>query len=231
MHVVLDGNVRMLALQELQFNDAPCLIAVDDENYTYNNRVNRLSTIQEHLMIKRAVERGVTPSRLSESLSVDVEHIMRKLNLLDGICSEAVRLLRDKQFSVKLSPVLRKMKSIRQVECVELMVATDNITVAYANALLVATSANMLINNEKPKKVKGISPEQMSAMEREMLNVEKQFKILEHSYGQDVLNLVLVKGYLTRLIDREEVARFLTRNHPDLFHEFTSIANTTSLDK
>ena len=110
MHLLLDGHIRMFALQELGFSSALCLIAKDDESYTYNNRINRLSTIQEHFMIRRAVERGVTPERLAKSLELDIEHITKKINLLDGICAEAVRLLKDKHFSANLSPVLRKMK-------------------------------------------------------------------------------------------------------------------------
>ena len=34
-HLLLDGHIRMFALQELGFVDAPCLIATDDESYTY----------------------------------------------------------------------------------------------------------------------------------------------------------------------------------------------------
>ncbi len=182
MHLLLDGHIRMFALQELGFTDAPCLVATDDESYTYNNRVNRLSTIQEHFMIRRAVDRGVTPARLAKSLELDLEHITKKINLLDGICSEAVRILRDQQFSANLSPVLRKMKPTRQVECVELMVATNNITVAYAQALLAATASSMLIDADKPKKIKGVTAEQMAKMEREMANLEGQFKLVEQSY-------------------------------------------------
>lgn len=231
MHLLLDGHIRMMALQELGYQDAPCLMAVDDETYTYNNRINRLSTIQEHFMIRRAVERGVTPARLSSSLDIDVEHVMKKLNLLEGICVEAVRLLKDKHFSANLSPVLRKMKPTRQVECVELMVATNNVTVAYANALLAATSATMLVNEGKPKKIRGVTPEQMAIMEREMSNVENQFKLLEQSYGQDILNLVLARGYLAKLIGNEAVIRFLSQKHEDFLSEFSNIVNTTSLDK
>lgn len=33
MHLLLDGHIRMYALQELGFTDAPCLIAKDDESY------------------------------------------------------------------------------------------------------------------------------------------------------------------------------------------------------
>jgi ParB-like chromosome segregation protein Spo0J len=231
MHLLLDGHIRMFALQELGFTDAPCLVATDDESYTYNNRVNRLSTIQEHFMIRRAVDRGVTPARLAKSLELDLEHITKKINLLDGICSEAVRILRDQQFSANLSPVLRKMKPTRQVECVELMVATNNITVAYAQALLAATASNMLIDADKPKKIKGVTAEQMAKMEREMANLEGQFKLVEQSYGQDVLNLVLARGYLAKLMDNEAVIRFLSQNQPDVLSEFAALVQTVSLDK
>jgi hypothetical protein len=40
-------------------------------------------------MIRRAVERGVTPEKLAKALNVDISHIHKKLNLLDGICPEA----------------------------------------------------------------------------------------------------------------------------------------------
>jgi ParB-like chromosome segregation protein Spo0J len=231
MHLLLDGHIRMFALRELGFTDAPCLVATDDESYTYNNRVNRLSTIQEHFMIRRAVDRGVTPARLAKSLELDLEHITKKINLLDGICSEAVRILRDQQFSANLSPVLRKMKPTRQVECVELMVATNNITVAYAQALLAATASNMLVDADKPKKIKGVTAEQMAKMEREMANLEGQFKLVEQSYGQDVLNLVLARGYLAKLMDNEAVIRFLSQNQPDVLSEFAALVQTVSLDK
>ncbi len=231
MHLLLDGHIRLIALRELGFTDAPCLIAKDDESYTYNNRINRLSTIQEHFMIRRAVDRGVTPARLAKSLELDLEHISKKINLLDGICAEAVRLLRDKHFSANLSPVLRKLKPTRQVECVELMVATNNITVAYAQALLAATPSNMLVNERAQKKVKGVTADQMAKMEREMTNLEGQFKLVEQSYGQDVLNLVLAKGYLTKLLDNEAVIRYLSQNTPDILREFSGIVEAASLEK
>ena len=54
-HILLDGHTRLVALKQLGFDKAPCLVATDDESYTYNNRINRLSSIQEHLMVRRAV--------------------------------------------------------------------------------------------------------------------------------------------------------------------------------
>ena len=154
-HMLLDGHIRLIALRDIGYAEAPCLVATDDEGYTYNNRINRLSTIQEHYMIRRAIERGVSPERLAKVLSVDVSSIIKKMNLLDGVCPEATELLKDRQFSPEISRVLRKMNPTRQMECVELMVSANNLTVPYAEAMLVATPADLLVDGKKPQKLTG----------------------------------------------------------------------------
>ena len=229
-HVLLDGHVRLLALQQLGFADAPCLVATDDETYTYNNRINRLSTIQEHFMIRRAIERGVPLARLAKALNVDVSHVVKKMNLLDGVCAEAIELLKDHQFSANMGAVLRKLKPTRQVECAELMASANNVTVAYAQALVAATPVNLLVSETKPRKMAGVTAEQMARMEREMGNLQGRFKLVEQSYGQDVLHLVLAKGYLGKLLGNEAVVRFLSQRQPDVLVEFESIVQTVTLD-
>ena len=229
-HILLDGHMRLLALRQLGYADAPCLIATDDESYTYNNRINRISSIQEHHMLRRAVERGVTPERLAKALNVDVSHIHKKVNLLDGICPEAVEMLKDLHFAANLGSVLRKMKPTRQVECIELMLTANNMTVAYAEALLAATPPPLLVGEIKPRKLRGVTADQMAKMEREMGNLQGQLKLVEKSYGQDVLLLVLARGYLAKLIDNKAVFRFLSQRQPDVLAEFESIVQTVTLD-
>ena len=229
-HVLLDGHMRLLALQQLGYADAPCLVATDDESYTYNNRINRISSIQEHHMLRRAVERGVTPNRLAKALNVDVSHIHKKVNLLDGICPEAVEMLKDLHFAANLGSVLRKMKPTRQVECIELMLTANNMTVAYAEALLAATPPPLLVGETKPRKLRGVTADQMAKMEREMGNLQGQLKLVEKSYGQDVLLLVLARGYLAKLIDNKAVFRFLSQRQPDVLAEFENIVQTVTLD-
>lgn len=230
-YILLDGHARLVALKQLGFDKVLCLVATDDESYTYNNRINRLSSVQEHVMIRRAVARGVSPQKLAKALDVDVSHIHKKLNLLDGICPETTELLRDQNFSPNLGAVLRKLKPTRQVECVELMLSANNLTVAYAQALLTATHSNMVVGETKPKKLTGVTADQMAKMEREMGNIQEQFRLAEQSYGQDILNLVLAKGYLAKLMANETVLRHLTKNHPDVLNEFDNIVRIVTLDK
>ena len=230
-YILLDGHIRLIALQELGYSELPCLVALDDEGYTYNNRINRLSTIQEHHMIRRAIDRGVTPERLAKALSVDPRTIEIKAALLKGICPEAVELLKDRQFPADLSRVLRKMKPTRQIECVELMVAANTVTINYGEALLAATPSELLVEGKKPKRLTGLSAEQMAKMEREMSNLQERYKMVEQTYGQDILNLVLAKGYLAKLLDNQSVSRYLQRNRPEYLVEFESIVKTVSLDQ
>ena len=230
-HLLLDGHIRLIALTELGFTEAPCLVATDDEAYTYNSRINRLSTIHEHFMIRRAIERGLSMERLAKALSVDVSHIIKKMTLLDGICPEAADLLKDRQFSAEISRVIRKMKPTRQVECVELMVSANNITVSYAEALLVATPTEMLVDGKKPQKLTGVTQEQMSRMEREMANLQGQYKLVEQTYAEDVLNLVLARGYLAKLLDNKSVVRYIKQRRPEVLEQFEVIVETTSLDQ
>ncbi|MDM0110306.1 plasmid partitioning protein RepB C-terminal domain-containing protein [Variovorax sp. J22R24] len=73
-------------------------MALADEAYAYNNRINRISAVQEHYMIRRALDRGVPPERLAKALCVHEKHIRAKSTLLDGICSEAIEILSDGSF-------------------------------------------------------------------------------------------------------------------------------------
>lgn len=231
LYILLDGHLRLIALQQLNCTDACCLISTDDESYTYNTRVSRLSTIQEHYMIRRAIERGVSPQRLAKALSVDESQISKKLNLLQGICPEAAELLTDRQFSPEISRVLRKMKPTRQVECVELMTSANNLTIAYAEAMLVATPTSMLVEGKKPQRMSGVSQEQISKMEREMGNLQLQYKTVEQTYGQDVLHLVLAKGYLAKLLENKAISNYLRNRQPEVYSEFESIVQTVSIDQ
>lgn len=230
LYMLLDGHLRLLTARELGWNSVACLCARDDEGYTYNKRVNRLSTVQEHYMILRALERGVPEDRLARALDLDILSIRRKRDLLDGICPEAVDLLKEAHFHHEMVRHLRKMKPARQVECAELMVSVNNFSATYAAALLAATPPAQLVEPEKPKKMLGLTIEQMARMEQEMSLVQSRFKAVEQSYNRNVMNMVLARGYIAKLLANEAVASWLRRHQPEVHDEFRAIVAAASLD-
>lgn len=227
--ILLDGHQRIEALKELGETKVTCLVSTDDETFTYNKHINRLSTVQEHRMIVKAVERGVPEEKIAQALNVNVASIVHKKNLLDGICEEAAELLKDKIVAGGVFSILRKMVPFRQIECATLMNDSNVYSVPYASALLAATPKSKLTNPEKPKKIKGLDEEQMGRMESEMASLEREFRLIEDTYSQDVMNLTLAKGYLGTLLENSKIVRYLAQNHPEILSQFQKISEMTSL--
>ncbi len=223
-YLLLDGHLRIEVLKDLGIADATCLVSTDDEAFTFNRRVNRLAIIQEHRMILKAIERGASEERIAKSLHIDVKTLQHKKRLLSGICSEAVELLKDRHVPVAVFWVLRRMIPIRQIEAAELMIAINKFTSSYGRSLLAATPQDQLIEKPKSKVVKGLTPEQMSLMERESANLDREFKMAEQSYGTDHLDLVLAKGYLAKLLGNARVVRYLAQHHQEILSEFQKVA-------
>lgn len=228
-YLLLDGHLRIDVLKDMGCNDVTCLISTDDEAYTYNKRVNRLAMIQEHRMIVKAVERGVPEDRIAKALNVDVQNIVRKRRLLEGICPEVADILKDKHIAINTFTEIKKMLPLRQIEAAELMVAMNKFTTNYAKSLVAATPQTQLVEQDKPKHVKGLSEEQIAMMERESVSLQREFRIAEKSYGADHLDLVLTNGYIAKLLSNARVVRYLAQHHQDILTEFQKLADTEAV--
>ena len=224
MYLLLDGHLRVEILKDMDETEVACLISTDDEAYTYNKRVNRIAIVQEHKMILKAVERGVSEERIAKTLNVDLKTIRQKVRLLDGICPEVVEILKDKHVPINTFRILKKMATLRQIEAAELMVAMNKYALSYAESLLAATPQAQLAESHKPKALRGLTEDQMALMERESANLDREFKIAEQSYGTDHLDLVLASGYLAKLLNNARVVRYLAQHQPEILAEFQRIA-------
>lgn len=226
--ILLDGHVRLHVLKEMDEETVTCLVATDDESFTYNKRISRLATIQEHKMILRAIERGVPEARIAAALNVDVALIRRKRTLLNGICPEAAELLKDKHCPVNSFRCLRKMKPLRQIQAAELMIAANNYTVAYSEAILAATDAHDLVDPATRADALGVTREQAERMKAEMAGLQKNIKLIEGTLGPDHLRLVVAGRYVERLLTNERINRYLEKNHGDILGEFGRIVAALS---
>ena len=223
-YLIMDGHLRYHALRELGMTEADCIVSHDDESFTYNNKINRVSPIQEHAMIMKAIKNGVSPERIAATLKLKVDRVRETMNLLNGVHPEAVEIMKDKQITRSAIRLFRKVTSLRQIEIAEIMVSANNFTHAYAEALVMGTSKDQLTDPDKPKQIKGLSAEDLARLEQEMKAVEPNFKAVEQSYGKNMFNLTLAKAYVKKLLLNVKVVRFLTSKHPDIFSEFEAVA-------
>ena len=229
-YLVLDGHLRIEALKEIERTTASCLITTDDESFTYNRHVNRLSSVQEHYMIVRAIESGVPKERIAQALGIHVRSLHRKQILLKGVCAEAIEILQEARFSEQLSVVLRRMKPLRQIEVAELMVAMNNFASSYARALLFATPPGQLVRSKRKASSHGLTAQQREKMEREMESLSRDIKVVEEHYGTNMLRLVVANGYIGRLLENAAIAGYLQRHHAEINEQLRSLQDSIDSD-
>lgn len=232
VYFIVDGHLRVEALRDIGQSVVECLISTDDEAFTYNKRVNRLSPPQEHRMIVRAIERGVSEARLAEALGINVSGIQRRARLMDGISDEAAEMLRDAPCSFAVFDVLRKMAPLRQREAAELMVGHNNFGKPFAMALLAATPDNQVAGRRRRRKdteSSAVTREQAARLERELAGLQVQIKAVEETYGLDNLHLTVARAYLSKLLGNAQIVRWLAQYKPEYLSEFQRITELSSI--
>jgi hypothetical protein len=230
-YFLLDGQLRVEALKDLGITEVECIISTDDETYTYNKKVNRIVPVQEHRMIMRAVQRGVSEAQIAEALGWEITSVRRRSRMLDGVCGEATELLKDSPCAMSVFDSLRGMVPLRQVEAAELMLGQSNFSAGFARALLAATPENQLAErkNTKQNGSSTVTSEQIARMERELVNLQSQIKSFEETYGVDNLHLTVAKGYIGKLLSNARVVRWLSQNRHEYLGEFQAIAEIQSI--
>lgn len=226
---VLDGHIRLAALKELGVTEALCLVSTDDEAYTYNKRVNRLSVVQEHRMIVRAYERGASVQRLAAALDISESAIRGRFRMLDGICDEAIRLLADKPAGRTMFSALRKMNHFRQIDVARTMIGLENYSVKLADAMLQATPTDQLAADTRPKIQRTGSTETTQRLQRELSTVQADTKLLEESYADTTLQLAIIKAHIKSLLDNARVVRWLAQFHRDYLSQLQLVADIKQL--
>jgi hypothetical protein len=231
-YLLLDGHLRLEALRDLGIETVECLVATEEETYTYNKRVNRLPPIQEHRMVARSIERGVPATAIAEALGMEVGSVQRRFRLLNGICPDAVEMLKDTNCPMKVFDILRRMSSIRQIEAADFMLGQNNFTPMFAQAILAATPEDQFAaayRKAKPQDGPGPTRQQIERMERELAALQTQVKAVEETYGLHNLHLTVAKGYIARLLANARVLRWLSQHHHEYLTEFQKIAEIETL--
>ncbi|WP_198173747.1 plasmid partitioning protein RepB C-terminal domain-containing protein [Lysobacter soli] len=229
-YYLLDGQMRLEALKDLGATEVECLVSMDDEAYTYNKRINRLSVVQEHRMIVMAVERGAPEEEIAVALNLSANTIRSRFRLLDGLCAEAVALLSDKpNCTMTVINVLKRMKPLRQMQAAELIVGQNNYSSSFAKSILAATSDDQLVESGTPKGKPDGSRDQLARLERELEATQRRTRFVEETFGDDNLCLTVAQSYLANMLSKPRVVQWLAQHHADYLNEFQALVSSSLL--
>lgn len=227
---LVDGHLRIEAMKDLGKTEVDCLVALSDDTYSYNKRINRLASVQEHKMIMRTVDNGMSVERLSSTLNLSEQTIRRRFRMLDGICEEVIHMLADVDCPQKVFDILREMTDLRQIEAVELMTGQRNFSIMFARALLAASSPEQRVARvEKTPEESGVSLESIERLERELAALQVQIRDIEDNYGPEQCELTIIQNYVVHLLNSASVVRWLSTNRRDYLTEFQNITEMKRL--
>jgi len=213
---LLDGHVRLDILRERNVLTVDCLLSTDDEAYTYNRRVNSIAPVAQHLMLLKALEKGLSEERIAKALHINVTSIRRKRNMLDGVCPEALGLLHDHRISANTFALLKRMKPLRQVEAAEHMVASSTYGAGFVRALLFATKDTDLAEKSGAANNYGATQASKDRFVGESESLLKDLKALEADLGKEMLSLTVFEAYIARLLGNVKVSRYIERRHAEI---------------
>jgi hypothetical protein len=87
----------------------------------------------------------------------------------------------------------------------------------------------MELDTRVPNKTQAIG--QIERLEQEMSQVQEKYQEAESSYGLDLLNLVVAKCYLTKLLANEAVKSYIARHEPEILSYLELVVNTVSMEE
>jgi hypothetical protein len=184
-------------------------------------------------MIMTALSHGISEERLAQVLHVDVKNIEHKRNLLTGICPDVVSLLENTNVGAATLQQLKRVKPERQIEIAEMMLAANNLRSVFCRGLVLATKPHLLTDEystQKKKQEETVNYAELARMQDELEALQRGLQVYEDSYGQNFLNLVVVRGYLAKLLGNDSINRFLQGRYSDIHAAFKQIVDSASLE-
>jgi len=220
-YLLIDGHLRVDVLLALGATETYCLFSKDDESFTYNHKVNRPTPVQEHFMILNIIKSGMPEAEIAQALDVDVENIRMKRDLMNGICPEAVALMAEHPFTLKVIRIIRRMKPIQQIATVTHMTALYNFTEKLANHLYITTPADLLVDSKKPSYVGDFSRESLAKMREGIETSRIQQEDIREKLGTVSINLNRASSHYEKWLANPRIQRHLQKYHSQALGELT----------
>jgi ParB-like chromosome segregation protein Spo0J len=227
-YLLLDGHTRLDILTETNVMTVECLLATDNESYTYNKRVNHIPPIAQHHMILRALAH-VSEEKIAMALNTSVTAIRDKRDLLNGICPETAEILQNSKVSAAAFAALRKMKPVRQIDVARLMISAQKFSGRFARALLDGTREEFLLPTPRPRL--RATPNEQAILEQETDDLLQHVRSIQENYGNDVRTLTASCRYAERVLGNVRVRRYLGKNHVDTLAALDHLLVEIAADK
>jgi ParB family chromosome partitioning protein len=221
-YVILDGVQCYRALVELGVEVAPCIIAKQREAFTSNRMVNRVSPVQEHRMIERALGE-VDEAAIAAALGVSsLDHRLKK-SLLKRLHPDVAAAYDAGKISRACAREFTYVKPARQKEILRAMHSYKDYGTTFARTLVVKTPANQRENRGRKHNPWDRGTQRKNDLLRKLSEAEQKHDFYSQLYKQYTIDLLRLAIYARSLLTNARVRDYLDAHHSDIVSRFESV--------
>ncbi len=225
-YLILDGVQRLRALVELGVEVVPCIVSREREAFTGNRMVNRVSPVQEHRMIEKALEE-VDEGAIAAALGIStLNHRLRK-TLLKQLHPDVVAAYDAGRINRACARELTHVKPQRQKEILHAMAGYKDYSTAFARALIVKTPASHRESRGRKYNPWNKAAQRKSDLLKNLTEAEQKHDFYSQLYKQYTVDLLRLAIYARTLLTNGRLREYLDKHHAAIVSRFESIITET----
>jgi ParB/RepB/Spo0J family partition protein len=221
-YLILDGVQRYRALVELGVSTAPCIMGKQREAFTGNRMVNRVSPIQEHRMIEKALYE-VDEDAIAAALGIaTLDHRLKK-SLLKQLHTEVAAAYDAGKITRACAKEFTHVKPVRQKEILRAMESYKDYSTSFVRTLVVKTPATQRENRGRKHNPWDKRAQRKNDLLKKLAEAEQKHDFYSQLYKQYTIDLLRLAIYARALLTNTKVRDYLERKHSDIVSRFETI--------
>ncbi len=221
-YVILDGVQRYRALVELGVAIAPCIMGKEREAFTGNRMVNRVSPVQEHRMIEKAMDE-VDEGVIAAALGIATLNHRLKKSLLKQLHSDVATAYDAGKITRACAREFTHVKPHRQKEILRAMEGYKDYSTAFARSLVVKTATNQRENRGRKHNPWNKTAQRKNDLLKKLSDAEQKHDFYSQLYKQYTVDLLRLAIFARSLLTNARLREYLNKHHSDIVSRFETI--------
>lgn len=221
-YLILDGVQRYRALTELGIEVVPCIMGKQREAFTGNRMVNRVSPLQEHRMIEKALDE-VDENVIAAALGINgLSHRMKK-SLLKQLHVDVAAAYDAGRVTRACAREFTHVKPPRQKEILQAMEGYKDFSINFARALVVKTPPQQRELRGRKHTPWNRVVQRKNDLLKKLAEAEQKHDFYSQLYKQYTIDLLRLAIYARTLLTNTRIRTHLDQHHPAIVSRFEAI--------
>jgi ParB family chromosome partitioning protein len=221
-YLILDGVQRYRALVELGVVTAPCIMGAQREAFTSNRMVNRVSPVQEHRMIEKALAE-VDEDTIAAALGVSgLDHRLKK-TLLKQLHAEVAAAYDAGKITRACAKEFTHVKPQRQKEILRTAESYKDFSTSFVRTMVVKTPAAQRESRGRKHNPWDKRAQRKNDLLKKLADAEQKHDFYSQLYKQYTIDLLRLAIYARSLLTNTRLREYLQKHHGEIVTRFESI--------